>query len=243
MYITIRNNWYLKMRIYALVQGWYGQRIVLNLERRIPSDWTIEVYKFPRALPTLIEEPENFLPKQTHRCDLILSLGEHPAIASLLPDLVKLTGAEAVMVPIDNSNWVPPGVRTKVLWELASLGVASAFPKPFCSMEANSGNKFIDKFAERFGRPKLNITLKNELIESVDVLRSSPCGSTYFVAEKLLGVNKSEAPTRASLLVQIYPCLASRGRDLEYGEALIHAAAHILKGAVLKSIEADYDPR
>ena len=227
------------MRICALVQGWYGQRIVLNLEKRIPSDWTIDVHEFPRALPALVEEPESLLPKQVSRCDLILSLGEHPAIASLLPDLVKLTGAKAVIAPIGNSSWVPPGIRKQVLRELASLAVASAFPKPFCSMEANSNDKFIDGFAERFGRPKLNITLKNDLIESVDVLRGSPCGSTHFVAEKLLGVSRSEAPTRAGLLVQIYPCLASRERDLEQGEALIHVAAHVLRGAVLRPIETN----
>ncbi|MFH1328002.1 MAG: DUF166 family protein [Candidatus Bathyarchaeota archaeon] len=221
--------------ICALVQGWYGQRIVLNLKKRIPSNWKIRVYEFPNDLPVFIEEPKEILPKQVSNCDLILSLGENPAIVSLLPDLVKVTGAKGVIAPIDNSDWVPPGLKKQVSEELTKLGVASTFPKPFCAMEANSGNKFIDEFAVRFGKPKLSITLKNNLIESVEVLRGSPCGATHFVAEKLVGVNKSKAAVNASLLVQIYPCLASRQRSSS-GKPLIHTAANILNRAVLKSL-------
>ncbi len=224
------------MRICALVQGWYGHRIVLNLKKWIPSDWELEVYEFLRNLPILIEEPKDFLPKKISRCDLILSLGEQPAIASLLPDLVKLTGAKAVIVPIDNSEWVPPGVRTQVSKELKKLGAASAFPKPFCSMRPNSGNELIDAFAKIFGKPELKIHVKNDLVERVGVIRGSPCGGTHFVAEKLVGVKRSEASTKASLFLQLYPCLASSKKDIEYDDMLIHVSAHIMKGAVEEAL-------
>ena len=223
--------------ICVLVQGWYGQRIVLNLKKRFPPDWTVKVYEFPTSLPTFIEEPEELLPKHVSPCNLILSLGEHPAIALLLPSLVKNTKAEGVIVPIDNSDWVPPAVKKEVSEELTGLGVVSVFPKPFCSMEANSGNKLIDEFAKKFGRPKLNITLKNDLIINVDVLRGSPCGSTHFVAERLLNINKSEAAVKASLFAQTYPCLASRQKDIEYGDSLIHVAGYILKSSVLEALK------
>jgi hypothetical protein len=227
----------LKISICILIQGWYGQRIVENLEKLIPRDWLIKVHEFPRDLPTFIEEPEEFLPSPVSQCDLILSLGEHPAIASLLPDLAKITGAKAVIAPIDNSSWVPSGIRKHISRELSSLGVTSSFPKPFCSMKTNTGSKLIDEFAERFGRPRLRIALKDDVIESVEVLRGSPCGSTYFVAKKLLGVNRSEAATKGSLLVQTYPCLASRVRDPEYNRPLIHVTAYIVKNAVSRSLK------
>ncbi len=224
------------LSICAMVQGWYGQRIVSNLKRGSPKNWAINVYEFPYELPVFIEEPKELLPTQVSHCDLILSLGEHPAIAALLPDLTETTGAKAVIAPIDNSSWVPPGIRRQMSEELKRKAIAFAFPKPFCSMEANSGNKFIDGFAKRFGKPELRIVLKDGVIKSIDILRSSPCGATLFVAEKLLGEKKSKAAMNAGLFVQTYPCLASRMKDPELGKSLIHIAAYITKGVVFNSL-------
>ncbi len=228
-----------RISIIVLVQGWYGQRIVLNIRSRIPDDWTIKVHELPRGLPILVEEPKELIPKQITKCELILSLGEHPAIASFLPNLIEITGAKAVIAPIDNSNWVPPGVRKQVYEELERKGVESSFPKPFCSMKTNSGNKFIDNFAKRFGKPDLRVTSKNGIIKKVDILRGSPCGATNFVAEKLVGNRKSKAPVDASLFVQTYPCLASRMNDPELGKSLIHVAAYITKASVQKSLSGE----
>ena len=96
-------------------------------------------------------------------------------------------------------------------------------------------DQIIDEFAERFGRPKLSIALKDDVIKSVDVIRGSPCGSTHFAARKLIGMSKSEAATKGGLFVQTYPCLASRVRDPEYDKSLIHMAAYIAKNSILKS--------
>lgn len=224
------------LSICALVQGWYGQRIISNLKKRAPNNWVINVYEFPRELPIFIEEPKELIPSQVSHCDLILSLGEHPTIAALLPDLAEITGAKAVIAPIDNPSWVPPGIRRQVSKELERKDVAFAFPKPFCSLDVNTGNKFIDDFAKRFGKPELRITLKDAVIESIDISRGSPCGATHSLAEKLFGEKKSKAATNASLFVQTYPCLASRMKDPEFGKSIIHVAAYITKGVVESSL-------
>ncbi len=222
--------------ICALVQGWYGYRMVSNIKNRIPNSWEIKSLKFPQELPVIVEDIVEILPAKISRCELILSLGENPIIASLLPDLVKITGAKAVIVPIDNSSWVPLGIKKQISEEFDKIGVAFAFPKPFCSMVSNSNNGLIDDFSRRVGKPILKIEIKNDTINRIKVIRGSPCGATHYVAEMLTGMKKSEAAIKASLLVQTYPCLASRKKDPEFGKSLIHLAAYITRGEVLKSL-------
>ena len=202
----------------------------------MPENWEIQVYELPRNLPVIVEEAEDLLPYKLSPCNLILSLGENSAVAQLLPDLAKNVKAEAVIAPIDDSRWLPPGVKKQVSAELKQLGIASAFPKPFCSLTGNTGNRLIDEFAEKFGRPKLEVRLEDETIREVKVIRGSPCGSTEFAARRLVGAKVSEAPAKAGLLVQIFPCLASRSLDSEYGDSLIHLSANIIRGAILEAL-------
>jgi hypothetical protein len=232
-----------EFKILALTQGWYGERIVLNIKSKCPKTWKIFTINFSKNIPNLLDEPEKILPKDIPKCDLILSLGESPIIALTLPYLVSVSKAKSVVVPIDNCEWIPPAVKRQVLSELAEINVTSVFPKPFCSLDVNSGNKFIDEFAKFFGRPELKIELKNDFIRSVKVLRESPCGSTCFAAKRLVNVNSLEAPTKAGLYVQTYPCLASRFKDIEYGDSLIHISAHIIKGTVIKALRQNNFPK
>lgn len=226
-----------KLEILTLTQGWYGERIVQNIKSKCPKDWEILTINFSKNLPNLFDEPEKILPKSIPKCDLILSLGESPVIALISPYLAKISKAKSVILPIDDCNWVPPAIRKQVASELAEINVSSVFPKPFCSLDSNSGNKFIDEFANYFGRPKLEIRVKNNLVKSVKVLKDSPCGSACFAAKRLVNLSKEEAPIKAGLYVQTYPCLASRFKDVEYGDSLIHISAHIIKGVVLKSLK------
>lgn len=225
-----------KISICVLVQGRYGHRIISNLKKRGPKNWTIIAHEFPKKLPILIEEPKKFMPQQFPKCDLMLSLGEHPTITTLLPYLAEISGVKAVIAPVDDSNWIPPGIRKQVSVEFRKLGVAFTFPRPFCSLDSNSGDQLIDEFAKKFGIPKLKISLKNGIVNKIDVLRGSPCGATHFVAEKLKGTDRLQAEIKASLFVQTYPCLASRVKDPECGESLIHVAAYIIKRAINKSL-------
>ena len=111
-------------------------------------------------MPKIIENPESFFPKKISNCDIIISLGENPAFATLLPDLVRLTRAKAVIAPVDNPSWMPQGIITQISKELNELNVQYAFPMPFCSMDSKTGLSLIDKFAEQFGRPELKIKLE-----------------------------------------------------------------------------------
>ena len=128
------------MRLLALVQGEYGRRIVQNLQHHA-SDWTVRVWQVPGlSMEEAIDEPERFIPADLDQADLILSLGESPAVALLVPLLVQATGARAVIAPVDREEWLPVGLAGQLQQELAHLGVAAVFPKPFCSLTETTYN-------------------------------------------------------------------------------------------------------
>jgi hypothetical protein len=62
----------------------------------------------------------------------------------------------------------------------------------------------------------------------VEVLRSAPCGSTWFIAKQLAGVeveNKRERYERISKSHHAYPCTASMEKNREIGDTILHRAA------------------
>lgn len=90
----------------------------------------------------------------------------------------------------------------------------------------------MDEFASCFGRPEVKITTKGGIILNVEVVRGAPCGSTWHMAKALEGTSAKDAPAKAGLLVQQYPCRALRG--IKGG---IHKAAELHKEAVEKALE------
>jgi len=118
------------------------------------------------------------------------------------------------------------------------MGVASAFPKPFCSLE-KTGNPYIDMFAEHFGRPKLEIKTEGTRIREVRVKRGAPCGSTWFIAEKLVGLNISSRQRLRDEIAKahhVYPCLASMSIDPELGDTILHKSQYLIREAVEEAL-------
>ena len=90
------------MRILAVISGEYGQRHVDNIRAHGPTDWVVEVWQGPSVLPPVIDYPEDYLPDALPPADLILTFGEHPGVAELLPDIAKMTSAQAVVAAVDS---------------------------------------------------------------------------------------------------------------------------------------------
>jgi len=216
----------------------YGRRIVENICKRGFAHWIHWVHEFESPPADLLDNPEKYLPKNMPECDLILSLGLPSDLQYTLPIIAKKTKAKAVIAPIDNPNWIRPGLRKQIQKELAEIGVASAFPKPFCSLE-KMGNLYIDTFAEHFGRPILEIETSRGLIHGVQVKRGAPCGSTWFIAERLIGIETSQQKVRDEVAKahHAYPCLASMIIDPERGDTILHKSQYIIREAVEKKKE------
>lgn len=244
------------MRILAVISGEYGQRHVDNIRAHGPADWAVEVWKAPPVLPPVIDYPEDYLPDMLPPADLILSFGEHPGVAELLPGIVRMTGARAVIAAVDSEAWLPRGLARQLRGWLQDMGVACVTPKPLCSLTETHysigrrqwieyDDPLIAEFAHHFGQPDLRITVDPESrrIISAEVLRDSVCGCARHVAQRLVGVSADEAEQEAGLLHHHYPCLATMGVDSDYGDTLMHISGHLLKSNVRPQIKPFKDVR
>ncbi|MFN3762850.1 MAG: DUF166 family protein, partial [Anaerolineae bacterium] len=206
-----------RMRIFAIIQGHYGQRIVENIRAHGPPGWTVECWRAP-DLPAMIDDPEAYLPLHVPPADLILALGESPAVAQLIPDIARRAGARAVIAPVDHSAWLPEGLIRQLEVRLNQMGVAAVFPRPFCSLTEDAynvrhqrvaySNPWIAEFARHFGRPVFRIRAADGIVQAVEVERDTACGCARFVAEHLVGMPVGEAIFQAGIVHHHYPCLA-----------------------------------
>jgi hypothetical protein len=233
------------MRILAIINGEYGERHVENVRDHKPDGWTIEVWHAPTIFPPVIDYPEDHLPETLPPADLILSFAEHRGVAEVLPEIAKMTGAVAVIAPVDNEAWLPRGLARQLRGWLDMMKIACATPKPLCSLtethydlgrreRVNFENPLIAEFARHFGRPSLKIEIdpRSRSITAVQVERDTVCGCARYVAERLAGVSADEAELEAGLLHHHFPCLASMGIDSDYGDTLLHVSGNILRDEV-----------
>jgi hypothetical protein len=97
----------------------------------------------------------------------------------------------------------------------------------------------------KIGKPVLTVSTvgkgKREAIEAAVVRVSAPCGSTWYVARKLTGVE-----TKKEILYDAiakahhsYPCTATMGIDPETKEPILHLGGFIIREAVEKALEKD----
>ncbi len=233
------------MKILAIISGEYGKRHVENIRKHGPSSWHIETWQAPSAFPLVIDYPEDFLPENLPPADLILHFGEHKGIAELIPDMAKMTGAKAVIAPVDNEAWLPRGLARQLRGWLERMGIVCVTPKPLCSLtEHDFGvtrrerivyeSPLIAEFARYFGQPELEIEVDPDtrVIIVARVKRDAVCGCARFVAEGLIGVSADDAEEKAGLLHHHYPCLASMGKDIDFNDTLMHVSGNILKDEV-----------
>jgi hypothetical protein len=247
-----RDLYSLPMRILVATQGPYGERIARNLRENAPSGWTVDEIVLPKALPPLIDDPNEFLPATIPEADLLVATGESPGAAQLILDIVERSGTRSVIAPIDNSAWLPQGLANQLKRELSAKNVAIAFPKPFCSLTETSygyrgsaqpyDDELISNFARYFGRPKLKITVnpKTRLIQHVEVERNSACGSVAHTARQMIGLSADEADTKAGLILHHYPCLCSMNQeqiDEKLYDTLMHVSGYIMNEEVAEQVK------
>ena len=242
------------MRILAIITGDYGKRHVENIRAHGPSDWQIEMWQAPSVLPPIVDYPEDHLPASLPPTDLLLAFGEHKGVAELVVEAARMSGAKAVIAPVDREEWLPRGLARQLRGWLADLGVACVTPKPLCSLTEthynvrrhqeeysdNAHARLIAEFARYFGQPKFNITLNPETktITQAEVVRDAVCGCAHHVAEGLVGVTANDAEQEAGLLHHHYPCLAGMGVDPDFSDTIMHVSGNIMKEQVGEQVKS-----
>jgi len=239
------------MRVLVVTQGEYGRRMVQNLRGTAPSEWSISEWRAPASLPMVMDYPEEFLPKSLPSADLVLALGESPALAELVPEIARISGAKSVISPIDRAEWLPKGLARQLAMWLKDIGVAAVFPRPLCSLTESSYNlrrqrveyrdEHIAEFARHFGRPRFAILVDHPggLVVDAKAERDAVCGCARYVAQGLVGTKVDEAEFKAGMLHHHYPCLASMGIDDDFTDTLLHVSGNITREEVKEQIK-DY---
>jgi hypothetical protein len=243
------------MKILAIISGEYGQRHVENIRAHGPDDWKIETWQAPAVLPPVVDYPEDFLPDSLPSADLILAFGEHRGVAELVPEIVRMTGAQAVIAPVDREAWLPRGLARQLRGWLADMDVVCVTPKPLCSLTETHYNvrrhrvayddPIIAAFAQHFGRPDLRIAVDPETrtITAIEVVRDAVCGCVRAVARDLVGVSADDAEHLAGLLHHHYPCLAGMVKDPDFNDTLMHVSGNLLKEVVAEQVKPHREVR
>lgn len=244
------------MRILIVHTGEYGLRHMDNVRRFAPPGWAVSEWRAPTQYPIVIDDPVDFLPASLPQCDLLASFAEHKGVAELLPDLARLTGAQAVLAPVDSEAWLPRGLARQLRGWLERQGVACVTPKPLCSLtereywqtrrlRVSYENTWIAEFARYFGRPafELQVNPQDKTIAAVQVRRDAVCGCARFVAEGLVGLPAGDAAEKSGLLHHHFPCLASMGIDIDYDDTLMHVSGNLLKDHVAELVRPFAPPQ
>jgi len=199
----------------------------------------------PDRLPRFIDEPEKYLPRKIPEADLCVASGLHKDLLLGLPEYIQRSQVKGLIVPIEDFLEVPSGLKMQVEEECLEHGLESAFPKPFCSLEVEADKPLISRFVLelKVGRPSLELSIGKrggrEVIESAIVRRSAPCGSTWYIARKLLGVEvrKEVLYDTISKAHHSYPCTATMNMDPEVKEPILHLGGYIIREEVERALK------
>ena len=239
------------MRLLAIISAEYGARHVANLRQHGPASWQIETWQAPAILPPVIDYPEDYVPQSLPACDLLLHFSEHRGITELVPEISRMTGASAVLAPVDSEAWLPRGLARQLRGWLEAMGVACATPKPLCTLTETDyaltrqeripyENPLIAEFARYFGQPSIRLAVdpKTRTITAAQIERDAVCGMARYVAERLIGVSADAAEETGGLLHHHFPCLASMGIDPDFDDTLMHVSGNVLRDIILEHVKS-----
>jgi len=218
------------MQVGVVTRGKYGERLIETIKQRTGFD--VVSAEVPEHLPGFIEDPEAFvqdlnLDKRIFDSDILILYTFHP---DLTPEIIKMAGKNGVKAAI-----VPGGMaRAGSIGELEAIAskynIYVEVDEICCTLE-KCGVPAVDEFAEKLGKPELEVETKDGRISSIKVLRGSPCGATWHSAEGLIGKTVAEAPSMAGLFCQQYPCRAVRGTP-----GGIHTSGDLHKDAMERAL-------
>jgi hypothetical protein len=194
----------------------------------------------PSLLPVFIENSASeYLPNEIPDADIAIVSEIHNDLLLELPLILKDSGIKAMIVPQESAARI---ARPQIEELCEREGIEIVLPKPFCDLQPQDDKPVIKRFVAEFmiGRPEVRVEAdRRGRIAHVDVLRSAPCGSTWFVAKQLAGVeveNRQELYDRISESHHSYPCTASMEKNRELGDTILHKAGYIIRAAVEEAL-------
>lgn len=218
------------------IGGRWAERVIAHLSEMSPGN--VDAYQVPGRLPPVLDDAAEYLPAELGAGDLIIAINLHPELLLEIPRAVGGGSVRALIAPIEDPNWVKPGLQRQVTRVCAENELETAFPKPFCSLVPQTPT--IAEFCEQFrvGVPTFRFRVEEGRLVGAEVVRGSPCGLSHFVARELVGRPADESLVeRAGVLHHSYPCLSSMAMDPATGDTIMHASVNLLRDQVRKALE------
>jgi hypothetical protein len=219
--------------------GLYAQRLVEYFRGR---GGEVEAQELPRDLPMIIDEPEEYLPKEAGHADVVIAVHMHQDLLVELPDLMAAHGGKALIVPLEDPDWARPGLVRQVSELCRARNIECEFPKPFCALTPQG--PVLTQFSEEYGvgKPELVLTQGDGCVVRAECRRGAPCGLTVYAANKLVGTNLSqETLARVHSLHATHPCLATMNMDPALGDTVMHLSVGMLYEAVQEAVKKAKD--
>ena len=216
--------------------GHFWQRLAEHLQS---AGGEVLVSELPEQLPMIVDYPREFLPQQTGEADVTIAVHLHHDLLAEIPALLSEGGGRALIVPVENPNWVRPGLMRQISRDCDKLKVEVAFPEPFCALHPATPTikQFGDEY--RVGYPQLELVITNGMVTQAHCVRSAPCGLTEWAVERLVGTEAGEALIQnARTLHHSRPCLASMTMVPPMDDTLMHKSVHIIEQAAREALSA-----
>jgi thymidylate synthase len=156
------------------------------------------------------------------KMDVLVCIGLPEQILMEIPNLLIDFEISAVIFPVEDGAWISPQQQFSLQMELQNANIQFSFPRPFCSLkiEKTPNKSIINTFIHQFniGKPEIQITIRNDRIVNSQIIRSAPCGATYYITqflrnEQLNTWNTDSLEKRISIALNQFPCIAARTRD------------------------------
>lgn len=211
------------IKVAIVTDGPYGDRAYEQIKKEFDAEF-IQLEQPSSMFADDIDIPEADL-KRMATGDLLITYVLHP---DLTLELVEMMQDKVSWIIV--AAWRGEGFKNQV----ERFGNVTA-PDNMCDLEEN-GNPVFDEFTSKFGKPVVKIVSKDDKVAEVRVLRSSPCGSTFFVAEEMIGEELDNLPIKAGLKLQHYPCRAPKMRLFTDDECKKEMAANFHKDAFEEAI-------
>ena len=175
----------------------------------------LRVFDIDDHLPPVIDDASPWLPGEI-AADLVLDYLKHPDLSDELAHLCRQAG-----VPIISSGKKGP--------------LADALTPATCCALAHQ--KGLGNYARIFGLPEFRVTTSQGRISSIEVLRGAPCGATWNVVRKLVGMDIEEAKIRIGLEAQFFCTADPAGWDPIWGKSPVHIAGELHKAGLVKALK------
>jgi len=214
----------------------FGERVVSAARRYGGHD--VQSIVVPKDLPLFTDEPETYLRDESvFESDLIFACvffrePNYPYSTRAHPDLTWYVAERCEECGVE---LIAPRAEKLFLGKAYEVRIAAV--EIGCELKRYEGG-FIGNYTEKFGRPEFEVTIRDGVVEKVEVKRGAPCGATWEVAKKIVGENVSNAPRKTAILQQHY-CTAPSSYDIFTGrERGLHKAGELHLKAMEDAIES-----